>query len=50
MVPLTLLSHHYERASGFGPAGRPVLLYFFRFLDLVCNSIGVPMKPNFFRI
>src|ERR1035441_282069 len=24
--------------------------YLARFLDLVCNRIGVPMKPNFLRI
>jgi hypothetical protein len=29
---------------------RPGGLSYFRFLDLVCNRIGVPMKPNFFRI
>src|ERR1019366_1137749 len=29
---------------------RPGGLSYFRFLDLVCNRMGVPMKPNFFRI
>ena len=34
--------------AGLLEAGIPP--YFARFLDLVCKSIGVPIKPNFFRI
>src|ERR1035441_2687171 len=37
-----------------GPGGPPPDFwrgcYLARFLDLVCNRIGVPMKPNFLRI
>src|ERR1022692_4619617 len=42
------------RGDPRGPGGPPHRFwrgcYFARFLDLVCNRIGVPMKPNFLRI
>ena len=39
-----------NRPDVLNATNRPGCLSYFRFLDLVCNRIGVPMKPNFFRI
>ena len=44
------LPHLPNSVASLEAAARGDERYLARFLDFVCNMMGVPMKPNFFRI